>query len=777
MSTTPPESQADDAATPVLPVAKTPVARTGVSAPPSGSSLRRMAGRGEISANAFEAALRFLNIRPGAAEWAIFFRHILSVFGALLLASGMIFFFAWTWMDMHHFTKFGLLFFCIFAAVALALFKGLDSLAGRVALLFAGLLVGPLLAVYGQAYQTGAESWELFRFWALLLIPLALASRQAAIWCMLWLVATFSGGLFYSRDSLSILPWALGWWKFVLPHFLFVVLWEAAAWRWEKAQPWLSVRWLPRLVFFFAVASLTTGVCRRILFTYGHYMWDFDLTDVPWTSIPLSQIILYLAVLIGAWFWFRKKRPDLFMLGCGVLSLCALLICILIRARFLVYESIYSVLAWGVLIAAITAGAGKILHIWHQAIDWEQAESGPALADRAGFFVAGRAPVTWNDIWVHLRAQGLLAADATPVPPSLSDAPWNVLAIQALGGWIASVLLLIFLGLFVAITLDSNQDLEPVLLGCGVVVLIIGMATSRARGIVGHQFGLACSLAGAGAISVSLAMLCLETPWWPLAAACGAAAAYPLVAGRSFRLIAATAGFALIHIGIFLQLWGESGWLLYAFDPQEFPQASFTRAHIYLGCWWLILCLGLAWAWLKEKDWILQRDPAALLPPALHGLYITLPAALICLILLSMPVFEGMPLALHAASTLGVAAGCGIGLFAWFLSLGAPFAVRIVWLIAATLIAIVGWFVPGLSVALLGLAIGRHIGNKLYLGGAGFFLFCYLIYYYYDLNGTLLDKSINLMITGVVALLLGIFMPKLLATLRAQQAADGGRHA
>ncbi len=777
MITTQADSPLDGAATPALPVAETPVSRTGVSAPPSGSSLRRMAGRGEISADAFEAALRFLNIRPGAGEWAIFFRHILSLFGALLLASGIIFFFAWNWMDMRHFTKFGLLFLCIFAAVALALFKGLDSPAGKVALLFAGLMVGPLLAVYGQSYQTGAEGWELFRIWALLLIPLALASRQTALWCMFWLVAMFGGGLYYSRDSIWILFWLLGWWKFVLPQFIFLALWEAAAWRWEKTQPWLVARWLPRLVFFFALACLTTDIFRRILFAYGHYMWDFNTSDLPWVSIPPPQIILYLAVLIGTWFWFRKKRPDLFMLGCGILSLCTLLICLLIRARFLMSEGIYSVLAWGILIAAITAGAGKILHIWHQGIEREQSEHGPAQAERTGFFVADRTPVTWDGIWAHLRSQGLLAAEASPVPPSASEVPWYVLGIQALGGWVASVLLLIFLGLFVVVTLDIDHNIEAVLLGCGVVVLIVGMAASRARGIVGHQFGLACSLAGAGALSVGLAMLCADTPWWPLAAACGAAAAYPLVKERTFRLIAATAGFALIHIGIFLQLWGENGWLLYAFDPHEFAQTSFTRAHIYLGCWWLILCMGLAWAWLKEKDWIPLRDPAALIPPALHGLYISLPAALICLILLSMPEFAGMPLAARAASALGVAAGCGIGLFAWFFGLGAPIAVRFAWLVTAALIAVAGWFMPGMSVALLGLATGRHIGNKLYLGGAGFLLFCYLIYYYYDLNGTLLDKSINLMISGAVILFLGIFMPKLLAVLKAQQPADGGRHA
>ena len=52
-------------------------------------------------------------------------------------------------------------------------------------LVLAGLFLGALLALLGQIYQTGADTWELFAWWALLLLPWALAGASQALW-LLW---------------------------------------------------------------------------------------------------------------------------------------------------------------------------------------------------------------------------------------------------------------------------------------------------------------------------------------------------------------------------------------------------------------------------------------------------------------------------------------------------------------------------------------------------------------------------------------------------------------
>ena len=43
--------------------------------------------------------------------------------------------------------------------------------AGKAALLAASLFVGALLALIGQIYQTGADTFEMFAAWAALILP------------------------------------------------------------------------------------------------------------------------------------------------------------------------------------------------------------------------------------------------------------------------------------------------------------------------------------------------------------------------------------------------------------------------------------------------------------------------------------------------------------------------------------------------------------------------------------------------------------------------------
>ena len=53
-------------------------------------------------------------------------------------------------------------------------------------LLSAMILVGGLMALFGQTYQTGADPWQLFFNWALLVFPWVLISRFHVMW-LVWL--------------------------------------------------------------------------------------------------------------------------------------------------------------------------------------------------------------------------------------------------------------------------------------------------------------------------------------------------------------------------------------------------------------------------------------------------------------------------------------------------------------------------------------------------------------------------------------------------------------
>src|SRR5689334_7721007 len=104
---------------------------------------------------------------PTADAWNRFLGLALLLLGAGLVLSGVVSFFAFSWASIGKFAKFGLLEAAI-AACAVVGWWRLREITGRVAIFAAAVLVGPLLAVFGQTYQTGADPWGLFAVWALL---------------------------------------------------------------------------------------------------------------------------------------------------------------------------------------------------------------------------------------------------------------------------------------------------------------------------------------------------------------------------------------------------------------------------------------------------------------------------------------------------------------------------------------------------------------------------------------------------------------------------------
>ena len=119
--------------------------------------------------------------------WRRWIERVLLVIGATLTLTGVIFFFAYNWDGLSSPWKFRLIEGAL-AGCSLAAWRfGLDTLAGKVSVLAACVLIGVFLAVFGQIYQTGANTYELFSAWALLIFPWVLLLRFAPLWT-LWLV-------------------------------------------------------------------------------------------------------------------------------------------------------------------------------------------------------------------------------------------------------------------------------------------------------------------------------------------------------------------------------------------------------------------------------------------------------------------------------------------------------------------------------------------------------------------------------------------------------------
>jgi uncharacterized membrane protein len=112
----------------------------------------------------------------------------LAILAAVLCGLGLIFWVAANWEKFGRFGRFALLQGAFLAACLGALYRP----AARTPLaLLAFLAIGGLFAYFGQTYQTGADTWQLFALWAALGLPLCLAVRNDLLWAP-WALVTQS---------------------------------------------------------------------------------------------------------------------------------------------------------------------------------------------------------------------------------------------------------------------------------------------------------------------------------------------------------------------------------------------------------------------------------------------------------------------------------------------------------------------------------------------------------------------------------------------------------
>jgi hypothetical protein len=135
-----------------------------------------------LSDREYQLAIEWATKPPARDRWAGYLRDWFLIFGVLLLVSGVIVFGAYNWQALHRFHKLGLLQLLILGAWTGSRLRPADSTEAQGLLWGASLLVGALLAVVGQVYQSGADAYTLFLGWSLLITPWCLAGRSNLLW-------------------------------------------------------------------------------------------------------------------------------------------------------------------------------------------------------------------------------------------------------------------------------------------------------------------------------------------------------------------------------------------------------------------------------------------------------------------------------------------------------------------------------------------------------------------------------------------------------------------
>jgi uncharacterized membrane protein len=266
------------------------------------------ARQGRLRPEDLRRALLLEGALPSVADWRHFLDRLLLWLGTVGIAAGVIFFLAFNWERLGRFAKLGLVEALIVAALFFVGRLGLNKAAGKAALLASALLVGALLALIGQTYQTGADTFELFAVWAIAILPWVVIGRFPALW-MGWLalvnlavtlyLQTFPGLFGFLFDSEQML------WVLLGLNTVALAVWEGAA---AAGVAWLRERWATRLL------ATAAGTLATVLAVFAVIEEASGWALLAW--------IVWLALAYAV---YRHRLRNLFVLAGGVLSLIVVL--------------------------------------------------------------------------------------------------------------------------------------------------------------------------------------------------------------------------------------------------------------------------------------------------------------------------------------------------------------------------------------------------------------------------------------------------------------------
>ncbi len=334
-----------------------------------------------------------------------------------------------------------------------------------------------------------------------------------------------------------------------------------------------------------------------------------------------------------------------------------------------------------------------------------------------------------QQLWQDLQQQGLVVGDLPPVSPS--STPWYIRLMQGVAGWIGALFLFAFVGFTLETVLKSAElSITFGLLICALAFFIFRWARDND---FATQFGLAVSIAGQGVFIFGLFEL-FKADSFP-------------VFFSVFVFQALLALFIPNSIHRVFTSWSAVLALTFALN----------RLGIY-GVGTGIIALSFALIWSNESIWAMRGK---IWRPIGYGLALALVQNEV-LHFFGRDLWElsghsnqgGLILYVPFISTALV-----VFTFLWVVKrlldrenilLNSPVAQ--VAIVAALLLGALSFVAHGIATALLILLLGFATGNRVLMGLGLLALGGFISHYYYQLQNTLMFKSMVLAITGIVLL-------------------------
>lgn len=225
------------------------------------------------------------------AAWQKFLQLFLVTLGIGFAVSGIVFFFAYNWADLHKFAKIGLIQGLLIATTSLCLLLKISDNLRRIMLTGSAVLVGVLFAVFGQVYQTGANAYDFFLVWTIFITLWVVISDFAPLW-LLYLILINATLVLYTQQVANNWPEMLVFiLLFVINTMVAIVALLLSKYRKTANVP----NWFLYTVVLAAVSYATIGIVIGIF-------------DKDHLAFPVLITIATLGFAAGIWHGLKARN-------------------------------------------------------------------------------------------------------------------------------------------------------------------------------------------------------------------------------------------------------------------------------------------------------------------------------------------------------------------------------------------------------------------------------------------------------------------------------------
>lgn len=320
-------------------------------------TIEQLLSQGTLPLTHADQAATLLQVYPNRQRWLAFFDKALLITSMVAIGLALVFFIAYNWLHMGKMGKFalveGALVVTVLAYMVLA-YRRKYPLLQQLLLLVASIMVGSLLALFGQVYQTGADTWQLFFNWSLLIIPFVLIARLPALW-LLWL------GLVNTAAKLYFLVMGIGLGNFGLDSLF-------SSWAYNDFIAFAMLSAVNMVALIFWLKFLDHPTLLKVSHHWSTYivalMATYYVTRLA--IFPISHSIDMLTVIVAMILWlgwasfmylrFRSHTLDRLMLTYLCVS-AILVVMFWIGDMMLSGFDIGGFLFMGLLLIAMSSGA------------------------------------------------------------------------------------------------------------------------------------------------------------------------------------------------------------------------------------------------------------------------------------------------------------------------------------------------------------------------------------------------------------------------------------